>query len=321
MGEYFREQILWRLEMRRLRSDQRSKIFNIEVVTLVIILLLLMVLFAIALIPGANAYYGLSGFGLYGGGLYGGLGLYGLGGLYGMGLYGLGGGYGGIGGLYSLYGLGSLYGFYGLGGIGGLYGLSGIYGLSGLYGLGSLYGLGGLYGGLGGFGGLLGTMNQLSNLGLLNTNTQNPTQTAPVVTAEQTGFWTGAWFSLIQLKGGLMNMTLIENTLTGILSGEVNLILNKITNSVPASVTGFLPVGVTVGTGTTFVLSGGNQGFLGTSLTTLLLLPTKIPVYNIELRCTMTSPVTMSGTYQILDLDKLEIDYGNFDLTLTTPVI
>ena len=116
-------------------------------------------------------------------------------------------------------------------------------------------------------------------------------------------------------------MTLVEDILTGIISGEVNLLLNKITNSIPADVTGVLTTGVGVGATTTFVLAGGNQGFLGTSITTLLLLPSTIPIYNIELNCTLTSPVTMTGTYEILDLNKLEIDYGNFDLTLTSPVI
>jgi hypothetical protein len=139
--------------------------------------------------------------------------------------------------------------------------------------------------------------------------------TTPVVSAEQAGTWSGSWFSLVQLKGGIMSMTLVEDALAGILSGEVNLILNKVTNSIPATVTGVVPVGV----GTAFTLTGGNQGFLGT--TTLILLPSVLSIYAIELTCTMTSPVAMTGTYMVQDLLKLDVDYGNFNLTLTAPII
>jgi hypothetical protein len=318
--------------MQRLGSEKKSKFIRAEFLPIIIVIFILLLVLSLALFSNANAYYGLSGLGLYGSGIYGGLGFYGLGGGYGMGLYGLSGLYGGIGGLYGIggfYGLGGMFGglggLYGISGLyssgvlGGLYGLSGLCGLcGGLYGIGCSYGLNGMYGGLGGFGGLLSSIGQLSSLGLLGIGTQSKAQPAPVMTAEQAGTWTGTWFSLVQLKGGLMNMTLVEDALTGIISGEVNLILNKITNSIPANVTGVLTAG---GGTTTFILTGGNQGFLGNTLTTLLLLPSSIPIYNIELTCTMTSPVNMTGTYQIQNLLKLEVDYGDFDLVLTTPVI
>jgi len=180
----------------------------------------------------------------------------------------------------------------------------------GLGGLGSLYALGGL-------GGYLGNLSLLSNLDILTTNVQTTAPAAPVVTAEQAGTWTGSWFSLVQLKGGLMNMTLVEDIVTGILNGEVNLILNKVTNSIPADVTGILPA-PGAGAGTTFILTGGNQGFFGT---TFLLLPSAISIYSIELTCNLTSPVTMTGTYLVQDLVKFEVDYGNFNLNLTAPII
>ncbi|MGA1843636.1 MAG: hypothetical protein ACMUIS_03630 [bacterium] len=268
---------------------------------------------------GSYGLYGLSGLG----GLYGLGGIYGLGGLYGMGLYGLGGMYGGSYGLYGLSGLGGLYGL----GLGGLCGLSGLYGLSGLSGLG---GLGGLYGlgGLSGLGGLLGSMGLLGNLGLGNTITQStPTQTA-VLTAEQAGTWSGTWTSLVTLKGGFMDMSLVEDVLTGVLSGQVNLFLNKVTNSIPADVTGYLTtvgpgsLGIT-GTGgavATFILSGGNQSFFS-SLVLVPVFTSAIPLYTINLVCVMTSPVTMTGTYDVQDIYKLNADSGEFQLTLTAPVI
>ena len=327
--------------MQRLEGDKKIENSTSEIVVIAMIFLLLLLLFFLAFIPISNAYYGISGLGLYGSGIYGasglsgfyGSGIYGmsglsglygsslygisgLGGLYGMGMYGLYGMAGGLYGLYGLSGICGLYGMSGLYGIGGMYGLGGLGGVYGLGGIGGMYGLGGIYGSSYGLGGMLGTMGLLSSLGLLNLNTQTQVQSAPVVTAEQAGTWTGSWFSLIQLKGGFMNMTLAEDTLSGILSGEVNLILNKITNSIPADVTGVLPAGV--GAGTSFVLSGGNQGFFST---TFLLLPSAISIYAIELTCNMTSPVSMTGTYQVRDLLKLEIDYGNFDLTLIAPVI
>ena len=338
--------------MKRLVSERKSESIDLELFALVCFLIFLFII-----VSPVNAYYGLLGSGYYGGGAYGGLGLYGLGGLYGMGLYGtgnyLGGLYGGLYGLglYSgsfgttslsnylyggllagtyggLYGLGGMYGLGGLYGLGGMCGLGGLYGLGGIYGLGGLYGPGGMYGGLYGLGGLLGTMGLLSNPGLLNTPTQQTVQPTPVVIAEQAGTWSGTWTSLVTLKSGLMDMSLVEDPLTGILSGQVTLLLNKFTGSIPADVTGYL---TTVGPGSlgitgvsgavaTFILSGGNQSFFSN----LLLFPSVtgiIPIYTIDLVCIMTSPVTMIGTYEVQDIYKLAVDSGEFNLTLTAPVI
>jgi len=279
---------------------------------------------------GSGGLYGLSGLGS----LYGSGGLSGLSGLsspYGLsGLYGLGG-LSGLSGLSSLYGLGGLSG---LSGLGSLYGLGMYGGLGSLYGVGGLYGLGGFSGGLGGLSmiglayglggssglknlqtmaGLSNSLNPLGGLGLLNLGAQSPALTNLVgITAEQAGTWTGTWYSLIKLNAGIMNMTLVEDAVNGVLTGEVTLILNKITKSLPAEVSG------PYAGGDTFVLTGGNS----TILLTTLVIGTTLPLYEIELTCTLTSPTTMTGTYLINDLVKLlDYDYGNFDLTLSTPVI
>jgi hypothetical protein len=149
-----------------------------------------------------------------------------------------------------------------------------------------------------------------------------------VLAAEQAGTWTGTWTSLVTLKGGLMDMSLVEDVLTGALTGQVNLFLNKVTGSIPADVTGFLTtvgpgsLGIT-GTGgavATFILSGGNQAFFS-SLLPVPVVTSAIPLYTINLVCIMTTPVTMTGTYDVQDIYKLNSDSGEFSLTLTAPVI
>ncbi|MGA1789863.1 MAG: hypothetical protein ACMUIM_00115 [bacterium] len=257
---------------------------SVKFLYFIFIIMLCFSVFTFSSLNSAEAYYGSS---LYGSGSYG---LYGLGGLYG-----------------GLYGMSSLYG------LGGLYGMSGLYGLGGLYGgLGGLYGLGGGLYGLGGLGGMFGSLNLLSNLGLLNIGGQGALAAAPVVAAEQAGTWTGTWYSLIKLNAGIMNMSLIEDEINGALIGEVNLILNKFTNSIPAEISGLYDGG------TSFVLTGGNN----TVFSSLLILTTTVTLYEITLTCTLTSPTTMTGTYYIKDLTKLlSDDYGNFNLTLTAPAI
>ncbi len=110
-----------------------------------------------------------------------------------------------------------------------------------------------------------------------------------------------------------MSLTLVENTLSGLLTGEANLILNKITKSIPAQVSG------TFSGGTTFILTGGNTPIF--PITLLTITTSLLTSYAIQLNCTLSSPTTMTGTYTIQDLVKLEFDYGNFNLTLSTPVI
>lgn len=290
-----------------------------------------------------SSQYGLglnsSGLGLYGNsayglGLYGGLSsLYGLGGIYGTtgltGLSSLGGLYG-LSSLYGLSGLGSMYGspllknMFGLGNLGNLNALSSfrgapimpglLYGLMGGLGMNNLYGLGGsglnsMYG-LGG----LGYSNLLGLTGLYPSLTSTtPLSPNGIISAEQAGTWTGYWNSYVKLTGGPMNMTLIEDLTLALLGGEVNLLLNKFTNSLPAEVSG------TYTGGTTFILTGDNQAAVVSSL--LLLTTTGTLLYYIELNCTLTSNTTMTGTYLIRDPLKLSIDYGAFNLTLSSAVV
>ena len=84
---------------------------------------------------------------------------------------------------------------------------------------------------------------------------------------------------------------------------------------------GALSYGGAYGGGTTFVLNGSSETPL---LTTTLLLTTTTAIlypYSIQLNCTLTGPTTMTGTYTVRDLVKLSADYGNFNLTLSSPVI
>jgi hypothetical protein len=299
-------------------------------------IVLCLLLFSFVFVTNSIAYYGLARPGLYGCMLYGGLGLYGLGGCYGMGMYGLGGLYGGLSRLYNLGKLTSFGGLYGLYGPKNFYGLGNLCGLYGFYGLGGFLGVSGKYNTLNGIGGLLGSLGLLSNLGPLNINSQNIIQATPVMTAEQAGTWIGTWSSVLSSRNGIMNMTLVEDALTGTLSGEVNLLLNDVTNSIPANVTGFFAIGVNIpglstsslgisGLGSggigTLVLIGDNQGFLSTISTTLLLITKNIPIYIIRLNCIMTSPISMVGTYEVEDLNTTNVDSGEFELILTTPVI
>jgi len=285
-------------------------------------------------IPQGYAYTYLSGTGrIYGNGV-GWSGMYaGLGGIYN--LYGLGGLYGGVyGGLYNLtpaisnirilnpmsmlgtYGLGGLYGnIFGLYGLGGLYGLSNISLLNtayGPYGLGGLWGMGGIWGGIGGLNPILSIMGLFPGNDLF-TSPIETIQPAPIVAAEQAGIWSGNWFSFIKITDlGSMTLNLTENTASGLLVGEANLLLNSVTNSLPAQVTGVYSGG------STFVLSGGNN----TIFTSTFLLVTNATLFSIELNCTLTSPTTMTGTYFIQDLIKVvNNDIGSFNLALSSPVI
>jgi hypothetical protein len=295
----------WRRKMFKTAMKNASEIMLLGF----LILLCVCVLYSCCF-QTAEAYYGI---GLFGRGIYGSTGLYGIGGLYGSSLFGLSGLYGGIG---SLYGLGGLYGLLGVGslyGIGGFYGMGGLYNPSSLYTIGLIYGLGGSEGlkNFGGLSGILNPVNLFSQLNLLNPGLQLATPITPAVSAEQAGTWTGSWYSLIKLNAGLMNMSLIEDTVKGTLVGEVTLLLNKITNSIPAEIGGLYSGG------TTFVLTGGNNTVFSTTLLT-----TGITLYEIELNCTLTSSTTMTGTYFINDLVKLlATDYGNFNLTLASPAI
>lgn len=233
-----------------------------------------------------------------------------------------------IGGIYNLHGYGGFYG--GLYGIGsslnlgfpaipaGIYGM-GLFGgsLGGLYGLNPFLGLGAMYrmfgpwallNNIGNAGGIGNTISLGSlSLGLLPASLLPAVPSVPVVAAEQAGTWTGTWFSYVKITDfGSMNLTLIEDATNSLLSGEVNLLLNNITASIPAQVKGVYSGG------STFILSGGNN----TIFTSTFLLVPSATLYSIELTCTLTSPTSMTGSYVIQDLVKLfSSDIGSFTLT------
>ncbi|MGA1868210.1 MAG: hypothetical protein ACMUJM_06650 [bacterium] len=243
---------------------------------------------------GSSLYGGLYG-GLYGSSLYGGYygsSLYGssYGGLYGSRLYG---GY--YGGLYgsSLYG-GYYGGYYGSGLYGGLYGGSygGLYG-SRLYGgyYGGLYGsslYGGYYGGYYGsglYGGLYGNLYGLSGLryGL----------------AEQTGLWQGIWS--IGTASGSMTLNLVEDpAIPGVLTGYVQLIGNTTLPSL-ISLTGEI-------LNDQIILTGDN-GLNGGAFVV------------IDVSGILISPTDMEGEYILTSGTGTVIETGQFQVTLTTPVI
>lgn len=289
---------------------------------LIIMILCILILFFV-LISQTMAYFGLTSLSALG--LYGGLLPYSFGTPYSfttMGLYGVGGLYGGLYGLNGLYGMG------------GMFGLTSMYNnpfcCTGSFGLSSTFGLNNIWPNTYGYGNTLTSLSQFPAVSTFNPFMSSLMQMPNMVTAEQAGNWSGTWTSLVTLKGGIMNMSIVEDPLTGVLSGTVNLLLNKVTNSIPADVVGYIStlgpgaLGIT-GTGgaiTTFILSGSNQNFFGT--TTLLLLPSLpsvITVYTIDLVCVMTTPVTIAGTYDVADIYKLNVDSGEFSLTLTSPII
>jgi len=274
--------------MQRLMSDKRFRLIRNGVVTLLFILL-----FSFFYVPRINAYYGLSGLGLYGG-MYGG-GLYGLGGLYGQGFYGKSGLYGGIG---SLYGLGGLYGLNGLYGLGRCYGLGGLYGLGGY---GGLFGMG-LYGGLHGIGGLGGLPGGLYGLGGMGTPFSNVfaspmTTLAPLFIAEQTGTWMGTWTN--GLLAGQMTLNLIDAL--GLITGTAQLLGNPSLGSLVDVSGTVLNAQITV--------SGTGLGLGGMT-------------FELALVGILLTAEQMTGTYSIINTSGGSlVDQGKFNLALIAPVI
>ncbi|MGA1824545.1 MAG: hypothetical protein ACMUIP_07745 [bacterium] len=121
------------------------------------------------------------------------------------------------------------------------------------------------------------------------------------VVAEQAGIWDGTWFSLLKTTAGPMKLDLVENPATG-LSGTAFLVDNKLI-PVPVDVTGLTPVS------DFFTLEGSYFNI------------TNGVTYTLELQCTLISESHMSGTYYISKVGALKDDYGEFNLTLITPVI
>lgn len=191
---------------------------------------------------------------------------------------------------------GSLYG--GLyGGMSSLYGMGGMMG--GLYGMSSPYGMGGLLG----TSSLLGGLSSLNGLtGSLSSIVSTPAATTATVAAEQAGYWSGYYLSLLKLKGGFMTLNLVEDPITLDLSGPVLLALNQF-KIPPVTVAGPNP-----GTGS-FTLAGTYYDILN------------LITYVLQFNCVMTSDTSMTGDYIIADQLYTKLDYGTFNLTLGATIL
>jgi len=128
---------------------------------------------------------------------------------------------------------------------------------------------------------------------------------SPLFTAEQAGYWTGTWYSLLKILAGTMTLDLVENPQTG-LSGTAFLAGTKPIVYGPVDVAGPLPVGES------FTLNG-TYDFLSLSGT--------LVTFTLELNCTLVSDTNIIGTYYINKVGFTSADYGEFTLNLITPVI
>ncbi|MGA1871640.1 MAG: hypothetical protein ACMUJM_24190 [bacterium] len=124
----------------------------------------------------------------------------------------------------------------------------------------------------------------------------------PIFYAEQAGYWDGFWFSYLKLQAGPMNLNLVEDPVTGALSGTATLILNKLIQA-PVSVSG-------INTG------AGYFGLSGTFFD-----PINLITYTLELSCVLTSDTSMAGDYYIHDQLYSKTDFGEFSLNLGVSTI
>jgi hypothetical protein len=129
-------------------------------------------------------------------------------------------------------------------------------------------------------------------------------RTASVVTpttgggaaAAVVGIWNGTWLSFIRFDGGLLNMVLNLDPLTGQIVGTVTLILNRLI-PIPVNVTGtFLATtSILELTGAYFDIASGT-------------------LYTLTMTGNIIAPGVMDGTYSIISLKST--DFGAFNATL-----
>ncbi|MGA1869618.1 MAG: hypothetical protein ACMUJM_13860 [bacterium] len=127
--------------------------------------------------------------------------------------------------------------------------------------------------------------------------------TITTVTAEQAGFFEGYWISILKSQAGLMNIDLVENPVSGEISGTCNMILNKFISG-PVEVSGILNPETA-----TYILSGTYFDF------------SNLINYILELDCTYTDPDSLNGQYVIHDAFFTKVDFGVFELSLGSPSI
>ncbi|MGA1871544.1 MAG: hypothetical protein ACMUJM_23705 [bacterium] len=192
------------------------------------------------------------------------------------------------------------------------YGLySNIYGLNGLYRIGNPYSFGGLYYALNPTPAeyvvvdpALAGVSRTGAVVLPAAPVTLPTAAVlppPVPVVIVTTNWIGSWYVLntsasVGPQTGTLTLQLIQNTTTGALDGLVDFGATNVV-PVPVSVTGILLPGAT-----TFSLDG------------IYFDPLAGQPANINLVCTLTSNTTMSGTFNIISWEGINI--GSFYLTL-----
>ncbi|MGA1825992.1 MAG: hypothetical protein ACMUIP_15155 [bacterium] len=143
---------------------------------------------------------------------------------------------------------------------------------------------------------------QFAPFGFLPAPWLSPIRTASVVTGGGAvpavdGLWNGIWLSFVKFDGGLLDMILITDPITGLINGTVSLVYNRLI-PIPIDVSGaFLPLSTT-----TFELKGSYLDIVTGDL------------YTLTMTCNLLAPNVLDGTFSIVSLRS--IDYGSFYATL-----
>ncbi|MGA1824921.1 MAG: hypothetical protein ACMUIP_09670 [bacterium] len=124
-----------------------------------------------------------------------------------------------------------------------------------------------------------------------------PYRSAAVVTGGTTavvdGIWNGIWLSFDKFNGGILDMTLLTDPLTGAITGTLSLLYNNLI-PIPINVSGaFLPLSTT-----TFELKGSYLDIVSGEL------------YTLTMTCNLIAPDIVNGNYSIVSLKS--IDFGTF---------
>ncbi|MGA1867767.1 MAG: hypothetical protein ACMUJM_04390 [bacterium] len=128
-------------------------------------------------------------------------------------------------------------------------------------------------------------------------------RTASVVTgttggsaAAVAGIWSGTWLSLVRFDGGLLNMVLTVDPVTGQIIGTVSLILNRLI-PIPVDVTGTF-----LATTSILELTGAYLDIVSGTL------------YTLTMTGNLIAPGVMDGTYSIVSIKST--DFGSFNALL-----
>ncbi|MGA1869039.1 MAG: hypothetical protein ACMUJM_10890 [bacterium] len=128
-----------------------------------------------------------------------------------------------------------------------------------------------------------------------------PLRTGYVVTgggaATVDGIWSGIWLSLVKFDGGILELVLITDPITGLITGTAALVGSKLI-PIPINVTGSFLLGST----TTFELTGSYLDILTGDL------------YTLTITANILTTGVIDGTFSIISLKS--VDYGRFYATL-----